>query len=231
MAARGGHLFILRWLHDHGVSMCRTNQIGNTPLHEAALVGHAQVVQWLTTLGANLEDRNHKGLTCTHLIVCSGNVALLEWLYQLNPKCLRHRDRVVSAAFRHRATTTDNEQGNCALHYAASKGQIEMMNWLVDHGLRPSTRNMAGDTILHTATLSGSIAALDWARIRHISVQSVNGLNQTAVHFVAKHGNVHLLKWLLRHGAQRDVVDIHVSLATTRYCCDTTDTKQGSNSL
>eukprot|EP00755_Sulcionema_specki_P027314 Sspe_Gene.16697::Locus_5898_Transcript_2_3_Confidence_0.571_Length_1402::g.16697::m.16697 len=51
--------------------------------------------------------------------------------------------------------------GSTALHWAASRGDLKMMNLLIDKGSDPSFQNNGGSTPLHSAAANGQVGAVE----------------------------------------------------------------------
>ena len=76
---------LLRWaLHGYnqakGLDVNVKNQIGATPIFNAALAGNLPVVKLLVSKGADINAKNRSGLTPLHLACQNGNKMVVEFL-------------------------------------------------------------------------------------------------------------------------------------------------------
>lgn len=100
-----------------------------------------QEPDWLSQL-FNLTDesaRDGRGLNILHVACNFSNLALAK--------------EVVEMAIRNKSelTSTTTMCGNSALHYAAYKGQAEVIELRITNGARPDVQNVRGLTPLHIA--------------------------------------------------------------------------------
>jgi len=87
-AATNGHLDILKWAHDQGISVRASKKHGN-PWNKdictiAASNGHLEILKWaaLSDLGASAEAREHKciwGIQTTFYAASHGHLDVLKW--------------------------------------------------------------------------------------------------------------------------------------------------------
>ena len=80
--------------------------------------------------------------------------------------------------------------GNTALHFAATHGHEGVCNTLLDCGANPDAKNSLGNSALHCAASSGNmdiVSLLVEKGQADIALQQNNGC--TPLHFAAKEGN------------------------------------------
>uniref|UniRef100_K3WJY9 Uncharacterized protein n=1 Tax=Globisporangium ultimum (strain ATCC 200006 / CBS 805.95 / DAOM BR144) TaxID=431595 RepID=K3WJY9_GLOUD len=94
IAARGGHLFLLKWLHKHSMAIDTSNDLGDTCAHEAALWGHLGILTWLyqETPFDIFAVRNRKSLSVFHHAANAGHLGVLQWLHHQHPVGIWHED-------------------------------------------------------------------------------------------------------------------------------------------
>eukprot|EP01062_Namystynia_karyoxenos_P074129 TRINITY_DN70980_c0_g1_i1.p1 TRINITY_DN70980_c0_g1~~TRINITY_DN70980_c0_g1_i1.p1 ORF type:complete len:513 (+),score=170.85 TRINITY_DN70980_c0_g1_i1:91-1539(+) len=80
-----------------------------------------------------------------------GDFVTMQDLLPLNAHLIHYRGQGTSYGF----------IGSTALHWAAARGNLKMMRWLLDKGADPSAQNYGGSTPLHSASSNGQVPALE----------------------------------------------------------------------
>jgi ankyrin repeat protein len=114
---------------------------GWTPLHLAAFFGRDDAVDVLLAAGADLRavSRNHDGNTPLHAALAGRGVGRIS-------TSLLGRGADVRAA---------DAGGHTALHHAAFRDDLALVNTLLSHGADPAARNRHGKTALAIAEERG----------------------------------------------------------------------------
>ncbi|KAF9894874.1 hypothetical protein FE257_004495 [Aspergillus nanangensis] len=126
-------------LHHEGVLVNTVTKHGFTPLHIAATNGLDEVVWLLLRKGADLMRRDNSGRTALHCAVTGGHVQISRMLSQ-------HAKDIVNVS---------DDQGQTALHVAASTGAGEMVACLVEQGVDIGLEDRDGWTALNRAISQG----------------------------------------------------------------------------
>jgi ankyrin repeat protein len=101
------------------------------------------------------------------------------------------------------------------MHYAAYKGSLTTLKWLLDHDVPCTARNAKGQTMLHMAAMGGNIAALQWSNDRGIlDMNALDESAETLAHCAAKQGQVQTVIWLAEHGCNIFALNQKVSIQT-----------------
>ena len=167
VACREGNLVLLKELAERSVGGARSrDNRGWTPLHEAAYSGHVDCIRFLSTLpGVDLNSRTWEGETPLFLAV----------------KNLPHSKQAVHALLKLRAKVKLGTNEGCTpLQYAAVKGDLEVVTWLVRRGANVNQENVWRETPLHCA-------------LKRSNVDEDRRLG--------------ILKYLVKHGAKVNVCD------------------------
>jgi ankyrin repeat protein len=95
--------------------------------------------------------------------------------------------------------------GRTALHRAAERGEIEIMDWLIHSGADVAAQTYPeGDTPAHMAAGQRCYACLDMLLVAGAKIDAKNALDQTPLHASTladgRYG-AHQIEWLLDHGA------------------------------
>ena len=200
LAARSAHLSIMQILIQHGADINAIyHRERQTSFHRAVETANHRAVAALLQLGANTDtqDINGKSPLMSCILRCMPNVfnAVLAETTDVN--------------------TRDN-QGNTAMHFAATHGKVEMMQSLLDRGADVDAMNYLGLTPLMKSAMFNQSFATEvlihagaklelMAEMPIISgrwdyaVGVVEGF--TALHFASQRAHFAVIQVLLEHGA------------------------------
>lgn len=134
IAARGGHLFLLKWLSKKGMAIDNQNELGDTCAHEAALWGHLGVLKWLyqETPFDIFAARNRKQLSVFHHAASGGHLGILQWLHHQHPAGIVHEDHNVSLGvhlFTHSLSVTHISTSREALLSTMRRASARKTSW------------------------------------------------------------------------------------------------------
>ncbi|KAL4167380.1 hypothetical protein KRP22_012866 [Phytophthora ramorum] len=183
-AARWGLAEMAELLLDAGADLHAVNHNWCTPLLTAVTHGHEEVVKLLLERGADLEDRTNEGWTPLLVAAERGYSALIKLLVgrgaSINSEA--HDGKTgLSVATRQGGVDTcrilikllaDRDElnvvnvpdidGRTALHYAASKGSLELVELLVRHGAAVNAADYHGDTPTNLAIMECHVDIFDY---------------------------------------------------------------------
>ena len=99
-----------------------------------------------------------------------GDLARMKAMYAKNPAFLYAWGKGTSLGF----------TANSALHWAAAKGRVDVIRWLLSHGMSPDVTNNADSTPLHSAAGAGQDGAIRALTLEGGADASLrNGLDET----------------------------------------------------
>jgi ankyrin repeat protein len=75
------------------------------------------------------------------------------------------------------------QDGSTALHYAASYGAIEALEWLVEQGGDLEARQTDGSNILHAAAGEGQAGVVEWMH-RKVKLYPLGALSTSLHHSI-----------------------------------------------
>ncbi|KAJ8981566.1 hypothetical protein NQ317_009826 [Molorchus minor] len=200
-----GHYEVTELLVKHGASVNVADLWKFTPLHEAAAKGKYEIVKLLLKHGADPSKKNRDGATPLDLVregdqdvadLLKGNSALLDAAKKGN---LARVQRLVTPE---NINCRDAQGRNSTpLHLAAGYNNVEVAEFLLEHGADVNAQDKGGLIPLHNASSYGhlDIAAL---LIKYNTV--VNATDKwgfTPLHEAAQKGRTQLCALLLAHGA------------------------------
>uniref|UniRef100_A0A182UH31 Poly [ADP-ribose] polymerase n=1 Tax=Anopheles melas TaxID=34690 RepID=A0A182UH31_9DIPT len=200
-----GHYEVTELLVKHGANVNVADLWKFTPLHEAAAKGKYEIVKLLIKHGADVTKKNRDGATPLDLVregdqdvadLLRGNAALLDAAKKGN---LARVQRLVSAD---NINCRDAQGRNSTpLHLAAGYNNLEVAEYLLEHGADVNAQDKGGLIPLHNASSYGhlDIAAL---LIKHNTVvNATDKWGYTPLHEAAQKGRTQLCSLLLAHGA------------------------------
>ena len=138
LAARNGHLDIVRLLLEAGADKDAARQNGSTALHTAAWNGHLDVVRFLLEAGADKDAAAQSGGTALHTAAQSGNLDIVRLLLEAGA------DKDAA-----------RKNGSTALHTAAQFGYLDVLQLLVEAGADKDAVMQNGATALSLAVQQG----------------------------------------------------------------------------
>lgn len=142
----------------------KVDEDGRRPLHWASSAGHDDCVEALLTARADPHDQDETGWTPLHIAVSAGHRAAI---FRLLP--LSEVDAV-----------TDN--GCTALHYAASKGRVEVVTELLAAGASVNASDKRSESALHRAAAIGNIPTIEALIKGGAAVMGKNAQLETPLH-------------------------------------------------
>jgi ankyrin repeat protein len=162
----------IKALLEAGTDVNVADELGEKPLHIAAVRGYLQAASMLIAQGADVNGGDGRGLTPLHAAAWSGNkevVALLidkgadinagdeDGVTPLHAAALAGRsDTVALLIARGADVNVKNAEGMTPLHAAALAGDRETVALLIAAGADVNARNNNGVTPLHTASQKGA---------------------------------------------------------------------------
>jgi hypothetical protein len=183
LAAIGGHLHILKWLHRYDCPVdasifAEAAYYGHVDVLEwahtccpwssyacasAARGGHLHVLKWLRSIGCPWND-----MTCSHAAL-GGHLEILQW-------------------------ARENRCSWCSetCSYAAEEGHLDILKWAHENGCPWDSRTCA------KAALSGHLEVLQWARKNDCP------WNERTCSFAAMNGHLNVLQWAHFNGCPWD---------------------------
>lgn len=143
---------------------------GATPLYLACQEGHLEIIQYLVQdCGADPHARAYDGMTPLHAAAQMGHNTVIVWLVSAvqarhgtaqwhsavaQPQCSACLPTQMS--FTTVSLSERDAEGATAMHFAASRGHVKVLSWLLLHG-GEITADGWGGTPLHDAAENGEL--------------------------------------------------------------------------
>lgn len=101
---------------------------------------------------------------------------------------------------------------NNPILYAANKGHIKIVEYLIEIEAKKDATNKFGFTLLHIAAYNGDIELLDYylskeQLLSQINIDKTDVANRTALHYAAHNGHQTIVERLLQEGANIEAAD------------------------
>jgi ankyrin repeat protein len=187
-AVRLNNISQVKALLEAGADVNATDELGECPLHIAAVRGYLQAVSMLIDKGADVNAGDVRGLTPLHAAAWSGNNEIVALLIDKGAD-INARD----------------EDGVTPLHAAALAGRNETVALLIAKGADVNVKNEEGMTPLHAAALAGDreTVVLLIAEGADVSARNKNGL--TPLNTAAQKNDQQIVQLLRQHMHQKQV--------------------------
>eukprot|EP00164_Ancoracysta_twista_P003577 GFYU01004776.1.p1 GENE.GFYU01004776.1~~GFYU01004776.1.p1 ORF type:complete len:498 (-),score=89.61 GFYU01004776.1:117-1610(-) len=121
------------------------------------------------------KNMNMSGLA-VHMAARNNDIGLLARLFS-GPDALVYKE--ISADF----------MGYSPLHWAASKGNVEALQFFLEHGARVNERTLEADTPLHLAATEGSVPCIDMLLKAGAVIRHENAIGKTALECAQQWGH------------------------------------------
>ena len=116
-----------------------------------------------------------------------------------------------------------SEQGYTALHYAAYRGNIEIINKLIDNGAQVEVVNKRGLNVLHMSAQGNQPSSLLYFKEKFsFDIQSVDDMGSTPLHWACYTGSenavIFLLSWnpLVNAQDREGLTPLHLAIMSGR---------------
>jgi len=179
-----------------------------TPLMLAARMGHWKILGDLTEAGADLMLKNEEGKTAHDLARTDECVKFLSYQHEINKKfqlavLKGKKDKVEKYNQMGAQVNQAGPEGYTALHYAASKSNQSILNFLLEEGANVRKTSDSGITPLHIAAGNPEKSIIDAILSKHPDVNAAcKHYENTPLMLAARRsGSFYNVKILLDKGA------------------------------
>ncbi|XP_072311345.1 poly [ADP-ribose] polymerase tankyrase-1-like [Eucyclogobius newberryi] len=200
-----GHYEVAELLVRHGASVNVADLWKFTPLHEAAAKGKYEICKLLLKHGADPTKKNRDGNTPMDLVkdgdtdiqdLLRGDAALLD---AAKKGCLARVQKLCSPD---NINCRDTQGRNSTpLHLAAGYNNLEVAEYLLEHGADVNAQDKGGLIPLHNAASYGHVDIAALLIKYNTCVNATDKWAFTPLHEAAQKGRTQLCALLLAHGA------------------------------
>ena len=200
-AVRKGRRGILTTLLDNGVAVDTPHGQGYEALHIAAARGNDDLIPTLLSRSAQVDCKTSRGWT--PLFHASWNA------HPVMAKKLLHAGANINAQTR---------SGFTALHLAAEKGDLDVVNILIDHGANPKNAD-ASNSVLGSATMGGNVSIVKRLVDLGVDINTQSTHQYTPILTASSKKDLAIVEFLLEHGAKPDIPDYEGLMPLSMACC------------
>lgn len=200
-----GHYEVTELLVRAGASVNVSDLWKFTPLHEAAAKGKYDIVKLLLKHGADTSKKNRDGHTPLDLVrdgdqdiadLLRGDAALLDAAKK------GHLTRVHKLVTSQNINCRDSQGRNSTpLHLAAGYNNLDVAEYLLEHGADVNAQDKGGLIPLHNASSYGHLDVAALLIRFNTEVNATDRWGFTPLHEAAQKGRTQLCALLLAHGA------------------------------
>jgi len=192
IAARGGHIDVIRALGNAGADLNKTNNKGVTPLFMAVQNGHLEVVKYLYACKVDIKHLGRDGSTPLFMAAQNGHLEVVKYLLEQG------------ADIKHTMTN-----GATPLFIAAQNGHTEVVKYLLEHGADIEQPSTDGATPLFIAAHTGHTEVVKYLLEHGANIDQPSTRGATPLFIAAHTGHTEVVKYLLEHGANIDQPTTH----------------------
>ena len=138
-AIQSGNLDRVKEELARGAGVNQPDQMGATPLHDAAWTGNREIALYLLEHGADPKARHAEGGSTPVAYACIKNDLAMVELLALHGADIRAADNT----------------GETPLHLAVDRGYQELAGWLIEKGATVNVRDKAGSAPIDEASRRG----------------------------------------------------------------------------
>uniref|UniRef100_A0A336MJP7 CSON002080 protein n=1 Tax=Culicoides sonorensis TaxID=179676 RepID=A0A336MJP7_CULSO len=218
LAAKDGHIEIVRELLNRGAKVDNATKKGNTALHISSLAGKLDVIQLLVQHGASVNVQSQNGFTplymaaqenhdeCVKYLLAKGaNPALAteDGFTPLAVAMQQGHDKVVAVLLE---SDAKGKVRLPALHIAAKKDDVKAAALLLENDHNPDISSKSGFTPLHISAHYGNVDVANLLIEKGADVNFTAKHNITPLHVACKWGKTNMVNLLIPKGAKIDAV-------------------------
>lgn len=226
-AAQKGHKDAVKLLISRGVSVERTNVLGETPLEEAIMASQLEPVIILQSARhLNVNVLGQSGFNALQIAAFADRPDMIKLLVHdfgaqpsltklgmptLHIGAFNGGPQTVKALIEFayaRVDETDSKFGETALHAAADgehENAVATAVVLLDKGAHVDARDINHYTPLHRAASKGNLEVVKVLKAAGASINACARSGETPLHFAALYGNADIVHYLIQQGCDLEM--------------------------
>ena len=226
-AAEKGNLDVLKLLHSNGANIDQVT-IGdmNSIMSASQGTGSCETVRWLVGQGVDVNHSDKDGFTAVHYAAEKDNLDVLKLLHNSGANIHQvNRNGIISLMSASLGTGScdtvrwlleqgvdvnhSNKDGFTAVHYAAEKGNLDVLKLL--HSKRANITQVSSEginAIMSVSLSNGDCVTAKWLIDHGLEKSQCTNNGVTAIHFAARMNHISLLKLLKQHSFDINSLDV-----------------------
>jgi ankyrin repeat protein/parvulin-like peptidyl-prolyl isomerase len=203
-----GQIKLAEFFLKEGADITSTAQSGSV-LHWAIIVSRPEMVKLFIEHGADVNAIDMASQTPATMTTYKGQTDILRMLYEVDPEVIHH--------------VPEYENAVPLLHSAARSGHLDMVQFLLDKGVKDSLSKAQGRTALHLASIG--MSKLDWLKDVAVTKGLVLGQSWANIQQELDHvrlGNEHLeiVRLLIDNGSDINLRAKEDGASPLDYACN-----------
>ncbi len=217
-AAKKGYLDIVRYfITTQAESVRATDDLGQTPLHQAASYGRLAVVEYLVHKGAKLDHKDKLGNTPLYQAASNGHLMTLHFLIErlikqgaeLAVKQSIFTDLLITAAFHghlamvkylirkiEKDSPLESDVAYLPLYNAIVNGHLNIVQYLVEEKKIDVHSTIPDWAFLEQAALNGHLRIVKYLLSQGAKLQAKNKFDLGFLNAIALHGHFQVIEYL-----------------------------------
>ena len=210
-AAQQGNVNVLKLLQHRGANIDQVDSTGTNSIMFSLTNGDCETVRWLTENGVDVNVSDYEGITAVHGAACLGKLEVLKLLHKsganIRQKNSYGQNSIMLAStgtsdcetvrwlIEHGVDVNDSDKlGKTAVHYAAQKGNIDVLKLLHNKGAYiHEVANSTGVNSIIAALQGTNSKFFLWLIEQDVNVNCFSFSNLTSVFYADVKGNMDLL--------------------------------------
>ena len=180
LAARAGHIEVVKYFLKKGRSIDCKSQFGMTPLLAALAGKHSECAKTLIEMGADINEKEFG--TALKLAVENEDVEIIKMLIEKG------------------ADLNSVQHGKVPLHMAISQENPALIKYFVENGARIDIIDFSGLGVLHVAARTGNVAIMKSLVELGAKIDLVSQSGSTPLFVALENGKIEAAKYLISLG-------------------------------
>ncbi len=186
LAAAGQDLEMVELLLRYKPEVNAKDTYGRTALHYAAQKGTPKIAEALIAAGASIEAKDQEGMTPWDIALRTNHQEMADFLFNaLLENAIAHDNSRAAEEALKKGTQVGAHLRKTILPDAAKKGNLEIVELLLNTGASMNTEDVFGNNPLANAAMTGNLTLVELLIKRGADVKAKDGFGNTALHLAA----------------------------------------------
>mmetsp|Transcript_22669 Transcript_22669/g.29435 ORF Transcript_22669/g.29435 Transcript_22669/m.29435 type:complete len:676 (+) Transcript_22669:75-2102(+) len=191
LAARNGHIDVVKYLIEQGARPDRAGSGEATPLHLAAMNGRLKVVRFLASQNIPIDPVDSSGRTPIYLAVENGKLEVVRYLYAKGASL--------------ECRNVQNSRERTLIHLAAMHGFTALVKFIAGRGHNLDCIDANSRSPLHLAAKGGHVDTVKFLAEQHIFLNRTDHKQLTALQLAARAGHADVVGAMIVNNADPEM--------------------------